>query len=62
MKDKNTAFYRGNTKVSVDFSAEGISSDGAVTLLEKLESGFCISPDCNYDLPMVFQTISCRGE
>ena len=55
MRDKNTAFYRGNTKGSVDFSAEGISSDGAVTLLEKLESEFCISSDCDHDLPMVFK-------
>lgn len=37
MSTKTTAFYRGNTEVSVDFSAEGLSSDGAVVLLEKLE-------------------------
>src|SRR5699024_1942221 len=37
MSDKTTAFYRGNTEVSVDFSAEGVTSDGAVVLLEKLE-------------------------
>ena len=37
MSKKNTAFYRGNTQVSVDFSAGEISSDGAVVLLEKLE-------------------------
>ena len=37
MRDKNTSFYRGNTKVLVGFSAEGTSSDGAVALLEKLE-------------------------
>ena len=37
MRNKNTAFYRGNTEVSVDFSAEEISSDGSVVLLEKLE-------------------------
>lgn len=37
MRDKNTAFYRGNIEVSVDFSAGEISSDGAVVLLEKLE-------------------------
>lgn len=37
MSEKTTAFYRGNTEVSVDFSAEGISSDGAVVLLDKLE-------------------------
>jgi hypothetical protein len=37
MSNKNTAFYRNNTAVSVDFSAEEISSDGAVVLLEKIE-------------------------
>jgi len=37
MSEKTTAFYRGNTAVSVDFSAEGVSSDGAVVLLDKLE-------------------------
>lgn len=37
MRNKNTAFYRGNTQVSVDFSASEISSDGAIVLLEKLE-------------------------
>ena len=55
MRDKNTAFYRGNTRVSVDFSTERVSSDGAVTLLEKLESGFCINSGCDHDLPMVFK-------
>ena len=34
MRDKNTAFYRGNTKVLVDFSAGETSSDGAVALLK----------------------------
>lgn len=37
MRNKNTAFYRGKTEISVDFSAGDISSDGAVVLLEKLE-------------------------
>jgi len=37
MSEKTTAFYRGNTEVSVDFSAGGVSSDGAVVLLEKIE-------------------------
>jgi hypothetical protein len=37
MSTKNTLFYRGNTAVSVDFSAEEISSDGAIVLLEKIE-------------------------
>ena len=38
MSENITAFYRGNTDVSVDFSAERVSSDGAVVLLDKLES------------------------
>jgi len=37
MSSKNTIFYRGNKAISADFSAEQISSDGAVLLLEKLE-------------------------
>jgi len=37
MRNKNTAFYRGKTEVLVDFSAEQISSDGSLLLLEKLE-------------------------
>ena len=37
MRNKNTVIYRGNTKVSVDFSSEEISSNGSVLLLEKLE-------------------------
>ena len=37
MSTKYTAYYQGNTSVSVDFSADQISSDGAVVLLEKLE-------------------------
>jgi hypothetical protein len=37
MSEKTTAFYRGNTVVSVDFTAERVSSDGAVVLLDKLE-------------------------
>lgn len=37
MSEEYTAYYQGNTAVSVDFSAEQISSDGSVVLLEKLE-------------------------
>lgn len=37
MSNKDTVFYRGNTAINMDFSAEEISSDGAVLLLEKLE-------------------------
>lgn len=37
MSHKDTVFYRGNTSINLDFSAEEISSDGAVLLLEKLE-------------------------
>lgn len=37
MSIKNTAFYRDKKEVLVDFSAQEISSDGAVVYLEKLE-------------------------
>ena len=37
MSNKNTLFYRKNTAISIDFSAEQISSDGSLILLEKLE-------------------------
>ena len=37
MSNKSTIFYRGSTAVLVDFSAEEISSDGALVLLEKVE-------------------------
>lgn len=37
MRTKDTLFYRGNTAISVDFTAEEISSDGALILLEKIE-------------------------
>lgn len=37
MRKEFTAFYRGKTAVGIDFSADKISSDGALILLEKLE-------------------------
>lgn len=37
MSIKDTVFYRQNTEVLVDFSAQEISTDGAILLLEKLE-------------------------
>uniref|UniRef100_UPI00196A9A2F transposase n=4 Tax=Arenibacter latericius TaxID=86104 RepID=UPI00196A9A2F len=37
MSTKNTVFYRGKKSISVDFSAEEISSDGSLVLLEKIE-------------------------
>ncbi|MBL4653526.1 MAG: transposase [Flavobacteriales bacterium] len=37
MSNKDTLFYRGNTSVSVDFSASEISSDGSLILLKKIE-------------------------
>ncbi|MDZ7692893.1 MAG: IS1380 family transposase [Balneolaceae bacterium] len=37
MSKKHTVFYRGNQQVSVDFSAEPISSDASVILLERME-------------------------
>jgi len=37
LSNKNTLFYRGNTSISVNFSASEISTDGSLILLEKLE-------------------------
>lgn len=37
MSMKNTLFYRKNQEVNFDFSAEEISSDGAIFLTEKIE-------------------------
>lgn len=37
LSNKDTLFYRGNTSISVDFSASEISSDGSLILLEKIE-------------------------
>ena len=37
MSTQNTVFFRQNVSVHVDFTAEEISSDGALILLEKLE-------------------------
>ncbi len=37
MSHKDAIFYRGRTAINMDFSADEISSDGAVLLLEKLE-------------------------
>lgn len=37
MSNKDTVFYRGKQAISLDFTAEEISSDGAVLLLEKME-------------------------
>jgi hypothetical protein len=37
MSTKDTLFYRNKQAVSIGFSAEKISSDGAVLLLEKIE-------------------------
>lgn len=37
MSTKDTIFYRGNTSISVNFSASEISSDGSLILLEKIE-------------------------
>jgi len=37
MSIKNTVFYRDNKSISVNFSAEQISTDGSLVLLEKIE-------------------------
>jgi len=39
---KNTLFYRRNQEVKFDFTAEEISSDGAIVLTEKIERKFKI--------------------
>lgn len=42
MSMKNTLFYRRNQEVKFDFSAEEISTDGAIFLTEKIERKFKI--------------------
>jgi len=37
LSTKDTLFYRGNTSISVDFSASDISTDGSLILLEQIE-------------------------
>jgi len=37
LSNKDTLFYRGNTSISVNFSASEISTDGSLILLEKIE-------------------------
>ena len=46
MSDKSTIFYRGNTAVSVDFSAEEISSDRSHgNIRERERSNYCVTLD-----------------
>jgi len=37
LSDKDTVFYWGNQSIIIDFSAEEISTDGSLVLLEKIE-------------------------
>ncbi len=37
MSNKDKIFYRGNQTILIDFSAEEISTDGSLILLEKIE-------------------------
>jgi len=37
MRTKDTAFFRGKQAINIDFNAEKISSDGAISLSEKIE-------------------------
>lgn len=48
---KNTLFYRGNQEVKFDFTAEEISSDGAIILTEKIERKFKIIRNFCKSLP-----------
>ena len=56
MSDKSTIFYRGNTAVSVDFSAEEISSAGAsgtrvtlVTIFQIQRNSNCFYVNASYE-------------
>lgn len=51
MSDKTTALYRGNTEVSIYFSAEWISSDGAVVLLDKLNHNHKVISRLSHHIP-----------
>jgi len=37
LSNKDTAFYRNSQAIIFDFSAEEISTDGSLVLLEKIE-------------------------
>ena len=45
MNFKNTTFYHKNKEISFNFSAEAISSDGGLFLLERLEKQYRIIKD-----------------
>ena len=40
MSQQFTLFYQGKQQVNLDFSAEAVSSDGAIVLSKKLERKF----------------------
>ena len=51
MSKQNTLFYRKNQAINFNFSAEAISSDGEIFLLEKIERKFGIIKNFSKYLP-----------
>lgn len=51
MSNKNTLFYRKNKEVNYNFSAEEISTDGAIFLLEKIERKYRLVKNFSSYLP-----------
>jgi len=51
MSMQNTLFYRKNQAINFNFSAEAISSDGGIFLLEKIERKFGIIKNFSKYLP-----------
>ena len=51
MSKKNTLFYRKNQEINYNFSAEEISSDGAIFLLEKIERKYGVIKKFSKQLP-----------
>ena len=51
MSNKNTLFYRKNKEINYNFSAEEISTDGAIFLLEKLERKYRLIKNFSSYLP-----------
>ena len=51
MGTKDIVFYRGNTAISVDYSASQISTDGSLILLEKIEREYKLIKKFGKHLP-----------
>lgn len=51
MRNQITLFYQGKQKMSLDFSAEALSSDGAIILSKKLERKHGLIRQFSSDIP-----------